>query len=74
MEGIASSAGGSGFVSYKVAICTPPLSPDDATAWKEVDSLIDAEGPVPEVFKNLYDRLTAKYPCIRALPDETVDY
>ncbi|MGA7520970.1 MAG: hypothetical protein WBW84_00720 [Acidobacteriaceae bacterium] len=60
-------------MSYNVAICTPPVLPDDVTAWKELDALIDAKGPVPAVFKDLFDRLTSKYPCICTLPDDRVD-
>jgi hypothetical protein len=60
-------------MSYNVAVCTPPLPLDDETAWGEIDALIDAQGPVPQAFRTLHDRLTARYPCICSLPDETVD-
>jgi len=60
-------------MSYDVAICTSPVPLDDETAWGALDALIDAEGPVPEVFRTLHDRLTARYPCICSLPDERVD-
>ena len=49
-------------MSYNVAICTPPMPLDDDAAWGALDALIDAEGPVPQVFRTLHDRLTARYP------------
>ena len=36
-------------------------------------ALIAAEGPVPEVFSTLHERLTARYPCICSLPEARVD-
>jgi hypothetical protein len=60
-------------MSYNVAICTPPVLADDATAWKALDGLIEAQGVVPPVFKVLYDQLTSKYPCICDLPDDKID-
>ncbi|MFZ4430133.1 MAG: hypothetical protein ACOYPS_07245 [Phycisphaerales bacterium] len=60
-------------MSYNVAICIPPISPDDKVAWAELDAMIGAEGPVPDVFKNLHDQLTARFPCICSLPDDKVD-
>jgi len=36
-------------------------------------ALIDAKRPVPEVFRTLHDRLTARYPSICSLPEEDVD-
>jgi hypothetical protein len=60
-------------MSYNIAICTPPVPSDDETAWAIVDSLIDAKGPVPAVFKTLHERLTARYPCICSLEDDRVD-
>lgn len=60
-------------MSYTIAICLPPVSPDDGAAWAEVDDMISAEGPAPEVFRELHDRLTARFPCICTLPDDQVD-
>jgi hypothetical protein len=60
-------------MSYNVAICTPPIPSDDAAAWEVINSLIDAQGAVPQVFKELHDQLTAKYPCICTLSDDEVD-
>jgi hypothetical protein len=60
-------------MSYNVAIVTEPIPGDDKAAWAVVNGLIDAQGPVPAVFKELHDRLTATYPCICTLPDDQVD-
>jgi hypothetical protein len=60
-------------MSYNVAICTEPVPSKDEEAWQAVDSLIDAKGEPPEVFKELHDRLTRRYPCICTLSDERVD-
>jgi hypothetical protein len=60
-------------MSYTVAIVIPPVASDDATAWKEVDKLIEEEGPRPEIFQSLHDQLTTRYPCLCSLPDEKVD-
>jgi len=60
-------------VSYNVAICVPPIPTDDEVAWESVQGLIDAKGDPPEVFRQLHDQLTARYPCICTLPDDRVD-
>ena len=60
-------------MSYNVAICTAPVQAEDEVAWAALDDLINAKGPIPEVFKTLHDRLTSRYPCICSLPDEDVD-
>jgi len=60
-------------MSYNVAICLPPVSSDDEAAWGELQSIIDANGSVPAEFRELHDRLTARYPCICDLPDDEVD-
>lgn len=60
-------------MSYNVAICIQPIPSDDKSAWLALDGLIDAEGAVPLVFKQLHDQLTRKYPCICTLSDEEVD-
>jgi hypothetical protein len=61
------------FMSYDVAICVPPIPADDAAAWVGLDEFIDAKGPIPSVFRELHDQLTARYPCICTLPDDRVD-
>lgn len=38
-----------------------------------VNELIEQEGPRPQVFQELHDRLTARYPCILAVPDDRID-
>jgi hypothetical protein len=60
-------------MSYNVAVCTPPVPVDDQTAWATLDGFIDTKGEVPQVFRTLHDRLTARYPCICSLPEENVD-
>jgi len=60
-------------MSYNVAICTQPVPPKDADAWAALDDLIQAKGQTPSVFKELHDRLTAKYPCISTLSDDEID-
>jgi len=60
-------------MSYNIAICTQPVSEDDESAWQALDGLIEANGPVPHVFKELYDQLTSRYPCICTLSDDEVD-
>jgi hypothetical protein len=60
-------------MSYNVAICTQPIPVSDQEAWQAVDALIDAKGEPPEVFRELRDRLTTKYPCICTLSDDKVD-
>ena len=60
-------------MSYNVAITLPTMPANDAAAWKALDAVIDAEGPVPSVFDELLLKLTAKYPCICDLPDDQVD-
>ena len=60
-------------MSYNVAICVPPISNDDKAAWESVQELIDADGEVPQVFRQLHDLLTARYPCICTLPDNKLD-
>jgi hypothetical protein len=60
-------------MSYTIAIVTEPIPAGDRAAWAAVQRLIDAEGPAPAVFKELHDRLTAKYPCGCTVPDDQVD-
>jgi hypothetical protein len=60
-------------MSYNVAICLQPISADDKEAWREIDGLIQTKGEPPQVFRELHDFLTAKYPCICTLSDEEVD-
>jgi hypothetical protein len=43
---------------YNVAIVVPPIPSNDKQAWQEIDALIDAEAELPEVFRELRDRLT----------------
>lgn len=60
-------------MSYNVAIVIPPVPEDDTEAWTVVNGLIEQEGPRPAVFQELHDRLTARYPCMCAVPDDQID-
>ena len=60
-------------MSYNVAVVIPPIPSNDKEAWQRIDALIDAEGEPPRVFRDLHNRLTAKYPCICTLADNEVD-
>jgi hypothetical protein len=60
-------------MSYNVAVVIPPVSSDDTQAWATVDSLIEEEGARPPVFQELHDRLTARYPCMCAVPEDEID-
>jgi len=54
-------------MSYNVAVVIPPIPSNDKEAWQAIDALIDAKGEPPEVFKELHNRPTTKYPCICSL-------
>lgn len=60
-------------MSFTFAIVAPPVAVDDETAWRELDGLLETEGDAPAVFRTLHDQLTAKYPCICDLDDDSVD-
>src|SRR5690348_4248563 len=60
-------------MSYNVAIVMPPVPADDRAAWDVLDSFIEQQGPTPAVFKELHDRLTARYPCMCAVPEDQID-
>lgn len=60
-------------MSYDLTICTPPIEANDEAAWGELDTISDTTGSVPPELKELYERLTEKYPCICTLPDDEVD-
>jgi hypothetical protein len=60
-------------MSYNVAIVTPPVPGKDANAWAVLNELIDESGPRPVVFHELHDRLTERYPCMCAVPEELID-
>jgi hypothetical protein len=59
-------------MSYNVA-CIPPIPSDDRVAWDTLDGLIDQQGTPPPIFRELHDMLTARCPCICALPDDKLD-
>jgi hypothetical protein len=60
-------------MSYNVAVLLQPVSNDNATAWAVVNEIIEQEGPRPQVFQELHDLLTARYPCMCAVPDDQID-
>lgn len=60
-------------LSYAVAIVVPPVSSKDKEAWKQLDVLTEQEGPAPDVFLDLHDRLTARFPCLSSLSDDEID-
>lgn len=62
-------------MGYDVVIVKPPVPDDDAAAWSLMRDLAahPSPGEAPPVFHDLIDRLTARYPCLCALPDDQVD-
>jgi hypothetical protein len=60
-------------MSYTVVVVAPPVPEEDDEAWNQLDPLIDEPGLPPAVFRELHDRLTARYPCLSTLPDDRVD-
>ena len=60
-------------MSYSITVVASPIPADDAQAWALLDTIVDDVGPVPDVLRQLHDRLTAKYPCISTLPDDQLD-
>src|SRR5437016_598108 len=60
-------------MSYNVAIVIPPVPAVDAEAYAALDGWIEQQGPRPAVFQVLHDRLTARYPCMCAVPDDQID-
>jgi hypothetical protein len=60
-------------MSYNVAVVILPIAAGDAEAWAAVDELIEQEGPRPAIFQQLHDQLTARYPCMCAVPDDEID-
>lgn len=60
-------------MSYNVAVVVPPVPADDARAWAALDRMIEEGGSMPAVFRQLHDRLTARYPCLTAVPEDAID-
>ncbi len=60
-------------MSYTVAICVPPVPDADKTAWAGLPEIIASKGSIAPALQQLYQRLTAGYPCICSLPDESVE-
>jgi hypothetical protein len=60
-------------MSYNVAVVVPPVPADDAEAWAGLNEWIEQLGPRPGVILELHDRLTARFPCMSAVPDDQID-
>jgi hypothetical protein len=60
-------------MSNNVAIVIPPIAVADTEAWAALNGLIEQSGPRPPVFQELHDRLTARYPCMRSVPEDRID-
>jgi hypothetical protein len=62
-------------MSYTVALLLEPAPSDDALAFEQFDTLVEAsdiEDPHP-TFVAMHAELTSRFPCICDLPDEEVD-
>ena len=62
-------------MSYNLVILKPPVPSDDAAAWQLArdHAMHPPPGETPQVFHDLIDRVTARYPCICDLPDDQAD-
>jgi hypothetical protein len=61
-------------MSYVITIVAPRIAEDDATAWQELDALLETDdAPAAAVFRVLHDQLTARYPCLCSLSDDEID-
>lgn len=62
-------------MSWSVEIVNVPIADDDDEAWKQLDAIRDEEdareygSPPSDAMRDLYRRLTARYPCITENPD-----
>ncbi|KAI9133165.1 hypothetical protein [Acaryochloris sp. CCMEE 5410] len=61
-------------MSYNVAVALKPIPSNEQDAWEWVNRMaeLDNDSP-PQVFHDLIDVLTSRYPCICNLDDELVD-
>lgn len=60
-------------MSYTFVFVVPPVPADDQEAWGKLGGWIEEQGPIPPVFHQLLDRLTARYPCLCDLSDDRLD-
>jgi len=60
-------------VSYDIDIVDAPISQDDAAAWQELDHLRMQEGQPTETLRQLYEKLTSRYPSLSSLTDDEID-
>ncbi len=62
-------------MSYDLFIMRPPVPAGEDAAWKAMEEAAEIEphGEIPDVFHQMIDCLTRRYPCICDLPDDKVD-
>jgi hypothetical protein len=60
-------------MSYDIAIVDAPVSQDDAIAWKELEALLEQDGPPTQKLRQVYEELVSRYPCISTLSREEFD-
>jgi hypothetical protein len=61
-------------MSYNISVARHPVPTNDQEAWEWVGRMADTDNDSPpQVFHELIDLLTAKYPCICDLDDEFLD-
>lgn len=57
-------------MSYDIAIlATDALPSSDASAWPLLEAQLQQEGEAPQIFRQAYDRIVERYPCISTLSD-----
>jgi hypothetical protein len=56
-------------VGYTFAVCNAAV-PEGVDVWEFIGRLTDEPEPDPAAFRQLIDRLTARYPCVGHLPPE----
>jgi hypothetical protein len=57
-------------MSYDIAIVIPPIADMDASAWQELDRLIEEQGEPPDLLRVFYQTLVQRYPCLSMLGDD----
>ncbi len=61
-------------MSYTIAIAQGPIPIEVAVAWSWIEQMAnEADVSPPDIFHDLIDRLTARFPCICDLDDDVVD-
>ncbi len=60
-------------MSYNIAVAQSPVPIDSQEAWEWVQNMTDIDDDAPpQVFHELIERLTARYPCIYDLGDDVL--